>query len=225
MFLARKNIAALAAVLRDIKGWLYSEPDRYHELSDSYDAEYFRYGVISGSLDIEEQLNKVGSFTVTFNCKPYKYSFAGQEMVSADDSTLTVNENPQAELDLLNDDRVEIFFSADSAMTCYYGAEMTPAGHTLDYKAKFYRDIDYAWNFSTLKLECEHTDMHYTMSGSIDLQELESMGLNLKEGFYMGVFRADYRSDGSANWDSAVKSDDVSPDFHKPDMLFKAVIR
>ena len=71
VFLARKNIDALAAVLRDIKGWLYSEPDRYHEITDSYDAEYFRYGVISGNLDIEEQLNKVGSFTVTFNCKPY----------------------------------------------------------------------------------------------------------------------------------------------------------
>ena len=95
VFLARKNTAALASVLRDIKGWLYSEPDRYHELSDSYDAEYFRYGVISGSLDIEEQLNKVGSFTVTFNCKPYKYSFAGQEMVSADASTLTIT-NPTA---------------------------------------------------------------------------------------------------------------------------------
>ena len=70
VFLARKNTAALAAVLRDIKGWLYAEPERYHEITDSYDAEYFRYGVISGSLDIEEQLNKVGSFTVTFNCKP-----------------------------------------------------------------------------------------------------------------------------------------------------------
>ena len=95
VFLARKNIAALASVLRDIKGWLYSEPDRYHEITDSYDAEYFRYGVISGSLDIEEQLNKVGSFTVTFNCKPFKYSFAGQETVSADASTLTMT-NPTA---------------------------------------------------------------------------------------------------------------------------------
>ena len=90
VFLARKNPAALASVLRDIKGWLYSEPDRYHEITDSYDAEYFRYGVISGNLDIEEQLNKVGSFTVTFNCKPYKYSFAGQETVSADSSELTI---------------------------------------------------------------------------------------------------------------------------------------
>ena len=91
----RKNTAALAAVLRDIKGWLYSEPDRYHEITDSYDAEYFRYGVISGNLDIEEQLNKVGSFTVTFNCKPYKYSLAGQETVSADASELTIT-NPTA---------------------------------------------------------------------------------------------------------------------------------
>ena len=95
VFLARKNTAALASVLRDIKGWLYSEPDRYHELTDSYDTEHFRYGVISGSLDIEEQLNKVGSFTVAFNCKPYKYSLAGQETVSADASELTIT-NPTA---------------------------------------------------------------------------------------------------------------------------------
>lgn len=95
VFLVRKNTAALASVLRDIKGWLYAEPDRYHELTDSYDTEYFRYGVISGSLNIEEQLNKVGSFTVTFNCKPYKYSFAGQETVSADSSELTIT-NPTA---------------------------------------------------------------------------------------------------------------------------------
>ena len=95
VFLARRNIAALADVLRNIKGWLYSEPDRYHEITDSYDAEYFRYGVISGNLDIEEQLNKIGCFTVTFNCKPYKYSFAGQETVSADASELTIT-NPTA---------------------------------------------------------------------------------------------------------------------------------
>ena len=90
VFLARKNTATLASVLRDIKGWLYSEPDRYHELTDSYDAEYFRYGVISGSLDIEEQLNKVGNFTVTFNCKPYKYSYAGQEVLATTAKRLSV---------------------------------------------------------------------------------------------------------------------------------------
>lgn len=95
VFLARKNPAALASVLRDIKGWLYSEPDRYHKLTDSYDAEYFRYGVISGALDIEEQLNKIGCFTVTFNCKPFKYSFAGQEVLATGTKRLSVT-NPTA---------------------------------------------------------------------------------------------------------------------------------
>ena len=93
VFLARKNTAALASVLRDIKGWLYSEPDRYHEITDSYDAGYFRYGVISGNLDIEEQLNKIGCFTVTFNCKPFKYSFAGQQTIAEGNPRLTVT-NP-----------------------------------------------------------------------------------------------------------------------------------
>ena len=37
------------------------------------------------------QLNKVGSFTVTFNCKHFKYSLAGQKTVSADASELTIN--------------------------------------------------------------------------------------------------------------------------------------
>lgn len=95
VFLARKNAAALASVLRDIKGWLYSEPDRYHELTDSYDVKYFRYGVISGNLDIEEQLNKVGSFTVTFNCKPFKYSYKGRQTMAADGSSISVT-NPTA---------------------------------------------------------------------------------------------------------------------------------
>lgn len=78
VFLARKNVAALASDLRDIKGWLYSEPDRYHELTDSYDAEYFRYGVISGSLDIEEQLSKVGSFRYPFGGQKSEFAYHGE---------------------------------------------------------------------------------------------------------------------------------------------------
>lgn len=82
VFVARKGIGSLADLLRAVKGWLYTEPDRYHELTDSYDSGYFRYGVISGSLDIEEQLNKIGCFTVTFNCKPFKCSLEGMQEVT-----------------------------------------------------------------------------------------------------------------------------------------------
>lgn len=84
VFLARKNVSALSDVLRAVKGWLYTEPDRYHAITDSYDTGYLRYGVISGSLDIEEQFNKLGSFRVTFNCKPYKYSTEGLQEITVE---------------------------------------------------------------------------------------------------------------------------------------------
>ena len=51
------------------------------------------------------------------------------------------------------------------------------------------------------------------------------MGMNLEKGFRMGVFRADFTPEGNVNWYSAVPSDDKSPDFHKPDMLFPAIMR
>lgn len=94
VFLVRKNISTLADTLRAIKGWLYTEPDRYHEISDSYDVGYIRYGVIHESLDIEEQLNKIGSFTVTFNCKPFRYRESGftESTVASGDSLF----NPEA---------------------------------------------------------------------------------------------------------------------------------
>ena len=38
--------------------------------------------MIPGSLDIEEQFNKIGSFIVTFNCKPFKYSFEGLQEIT-----------------------------------------------------------------------------------------------------------------------------------------------
>ncbi len=84
VFAVRGNIYGLADTLRAVKGWLYSEPDRYHEITDSYDPGYIRYGVISGALDIEEQMNRIGSFTVTFSCKPYKYSLAGLKPVTVE---------------------------------------------------------------------------------------------------------------------------------------------
>lgn len=84
VFLKRKTVSELSDVLRAVKGWLYTEPDRYHEITDSYDTGHLRYGVISGSLDIEEQFNKLGSFRVTFNCKPFKYSLDGLQEISAE---------------------------------------------------------------------------------------------------------------------------------------------
>ncbi len=80
-FVARRNVQGLADILRTVKGWLYTQPDRYHLITDSYDPGFVRYGVIKEGLDMAEQLNRLGLFTVTFSCKPFRYSLAGNEPV------------------------------------------------------------------------------------------------------------------------------------------------
>ena len=137
------------------------------------------------------------------------------------EETLTLTEPFTGERDVDPEDRVEIFFSPREEMDVYYCAEIDPMGHVMDYKAKYYRDFDYEWDFSTLEVLPKISEGRYTVAGKVSKAELEELGIDLK-GFRMGIFRADFREDGSVNWYSAVPTEDKSPDFHKPDLLFPA---
>lgn len=137
------------------------------------------------------------------------------------DSTLALTEPFIVESDLEPEDRVEIFFSPDLKMKEYHCAEIDPRGRMLDYKAHFYRDFDYSWNFSTMEIRTSILDWGYRVMGSISLEELRSLGIDTTKGFYMGVFQADFTPDGSVHWYSLIPTDDAEPDFHIPDVLFK----
>ncbi len=63
-----------------IRGWLLTG-QAYFPLWDSYDKKYFRLGSYSTEVDIEQELRDLGSLALTFNCKPFKYSFEGQKPV------------------------------------------------------------------------------------------------------------------------------------------------
>ena len=141
-----------------------------------------------------------------------------------EDATITLKADYQGEKDVEPEDRVEIFFSPRQEMDIYWCAEMDPAGRVLDYEAKYYRVMDYGWNFSTLELASNIKENGYTLWGKISKDELRALGVDLSN-FRMGVFRADFRPDGSVNWYSAVPTEDKSPDFHKPDLLFSASMR
>ena len=78
VYLSAKNSQQLADSITKIKAWLYAQPDRYHILKDSYDKRFFRYALFNSSLDIEDELNKIGVFTVCFNCKPFRYDIDGE---------------------------------------------------------------------------------------------------------------------------------------------------
>lgn len=77
-FVPAKSISELADKLTDIKAWLYTEPDRYHELTDTYDTKFLRKAVFNNKLDIEDECNKIGTFTVAFSCQPFRYLISGQ---------------------------------------------------------------------------------------------------------------------------------------------------
>ena len=67
-------------ITHQIKGWLLAEQG-YFPLWDSYDARYFRLASYSDEVDIEQELRDLGTLSLTFNCKPFKYSFEGQNAV------------------------------------------------------------------------------------------------------------------------------------------------
>lgn len=49
----------------------------------------------SGSLDIEDQLNRIGVFTVSFSCHPFRYSVEGTDPITLTQSGSTVT-NPES---------------------------------------------------------------------------------------------------------------------------------
>lgn len=63
-----------------IRAWLLAEQG-YFRLWDSYDKKYFRLASYSDEADIEQELQDLGSVKLSFNCKPFKYSFEGQQPV------------------------------------------------------------------------------------------------------------------------------------------------
>ena len=79
VFVPAKTISELSAKITAIKAWLYSGLNSYHALSDTYDTEFTRRAVFAGKLDIEDEMNRIGIFTVSFSCKPYRYDDAGTD--------------------------------------------------------------------------------------------------------------------------------------------------
>lgn len=71
---------SFAEITHKIKGWLLSESG-YFRLWDSYDSKYFRLASYSDEVNIEQELRDTGTLSLTFNCKPQKYSLEGENTV------------------------------------------------------------------------------------------------------------------------------------------------
>lgn len=94
VFIPAKTISELSQKITAVKGWLYSGLNTYHELSDTYDIEFTRKAVFAGKLDIEDQMNRIGIFTISFSCQPFRYSAEGQQGVMLTNGGIITNPYP-----------------------------------------------------------------------------------------------------------------------------------
>lgn len=70
-----KSFAELGVIL---SGWLHSA-NGYAELSDSYEPDFYRMALYSEEVNLNNFLNQAVTATIVFNCKPQRFSIAGNE--------------------------------------------------------------------------------------------------------------------------------------------------
>lgn len=140
-----------------------------------------------------------------------------------DDTPVTVPF--ETELSVVVEDRVELFFSKDTTLTNYYGLEIDMKGKVLDYSAQYYRKFNNDWDFESKTISAKMTDTGYIVEGKILLQELKELGIT--NPFYLGVFRADFKSHkpNDVTWYSWIKPISLEPDFHIPSAFGKVIIK
>lgn len=76
-FVSARSMEELAYKLTVVKNWLYGGVGHYHELTDSYESSCMRYAIFNNKLDIKDEMNKIGLFTVNFSVKPFRYLRSG----------------------------------------------------------------------------------------------------------------------------------------------------
>lgn len=137
-----------------------------------------------------------------------------------DDSVITlVNKNDKLEVGA--SDRVEIFMSADTSLSPYYCLEMDATGRVLDYRASFYRKMDYSWKWPNDQFAIKTAKLKngYAVEIAISIQSLKDLGLLQNDRLLAGLFRAERKSGegrGNLHWISWIKPNAVKPDFHTP---------
>jgi len=136
------------------------------------------------------------------------------------DTNICVISGSEDKMDVMDSDRVEIFFRQDAEMKQYYGLEMDPHGRNMDYKAEFYRKFDYTWKMPRITVRAEYSLNGYKVWGCIEQNTLKELNLLQENKIEAGLFRGKcIRNENSENnfkWISWVKPESDKPDFHIP---------
>jgi len=139
-----------------------------------------------------------------------------------DDRNVQVYVDKNQKTEVVYGDRVEMFFTSDDALSRYYCLEIDPLGRVYDYSAIYYRRFDSGWQWPAgqLHVKPEQDGTGYTITGSIGLPSLKSLGLiegdRIRCGLYRGKCLEINLVSESMAWISWVTPASATPDFHIP---------
>ena len=128
-----------------------------------------------------------------------------------------VNNN---KLEVVNSDRVEIFFKKDDRLLPYYCLELDPNSRVMDYEAKYHRNFnpDWSWPSGQLNVKSSRTKEGYKVEVAISKQSLRQLGLLQGNILQAGLYRAECVSlegdQATMSWISWIKPNSEAPDFH-----------
>lgn len=84
------------ALYHRIADWLIPSSE-YLTLTDSYEPEYFRKACLTSSIKLSQPHYQVGSFSVTFTCKPHKYRHDGEKVLTLMENNNYITNEENAE--------------------------------------------------------------------------------------------------------------------------------
>jgi len=139
-----------------------------------------------------------------------------------DDHVLT-HVKDDHKMEVVDSDRVEIFFRQDEQLNPYYCLEMDARGRVLDYVTRYYRDFDYEWQWpgtDNLDVKASENKNGYVVEGAIRLSSLKDLGLLKNNVLEAGLYRAYCMQlpnpQAELRWISWVNPAVKEPDFHIP---------
>lgn len=147
------------------------------------------------------------------------------------DTTLHVFTETGSEMDVVNSDRVEIFFLSNGAMNPYYCLEMDAQGNVFDYEARFYRNMnnDWTWPEDQLEVQALPYQNGYAIAGRISLaslREIEAIqGNKLTAALLRGNVVEHTAEKPIFTWISWAHPEAVEPDFHIPSAFGTLVLQ
>ncbi|MCZ4694033.1 endoxylanase [Ancylomarina euxinus] len=170
----------------------------------------------------EQQTPPKTSFRALYDNEYFYFRFDVE-----DDNVLThVKEDHKMEV--VDSDRVEIFFRQNDKMNPYYCLEMDARGRVLDYVTRYYRVFDYEWQwpgFDNLSVKASENNEGYIVEGAISLSSLKDLGLLkdnvLEAGLYRGYCMRLPNPEAELRWISWVNPEVEEPDFHIPSSFGK----